>query len=215
MLTGETRQQTRERNVKTILKAAERVFAEAGYKGSSISMIAEEAGVPKSNIVYYFHSKEALYRRVIEDIFHLWLDASKGMDGDMDPAQALTMYIHDKMELSRQRPHGSKVWANEIIHGAPFAQEYIENELKAWIATRERIFKRWMADGRIKQMDPKAILYLIWATTQHYADFQHQITALNGNKPMNNRQWQDAKASVTTIILDGIGLRPSPERDQG
>ena len=202
----ETKQRTRERNVTKILAAAERVFAEAGYKGASFSMIAEEADVPKSNVAYYFRSKEALYRLVIEDIFRLWLSASSEMDKTDDPRKALEIYIHDKMELARERPYGSKVWANEIIHGAPFIKNYIDGELREWVASRETILKRWMDDGHIRQMEPKSILYMIWAATQHYADFNYQIEALNDYRALDDKQWEQAKADVTRTILQGIGL---------
>ena len=206
MLTGETKKQTRERNVVTILQAAEKVFAEAGYKGASISMIASEAGVTRSSISYYFQSKEALYKRVVDDILKLWLGASKGMDDGSDPRAALEQYIHDKMDLSRRRPYGSKVWANEIIHGAPFITDFIEGELKAWMRSREAILTDWMDRGLVRRIDPKHILYMIWATTQHYADFQHQVEALNGNKPLSDAQWKDVKETVAEIILSGVGL---------
>ena len=206
MLVKETKQQTRQRNVKAIMEAAERVFAEAGFKGASISVIAEAAGVPKSNISYYFGSKETLYRRVIDDIFMLWLDASEELDASDDPRAALTSYIHAKMDLSRDRPYGSKVWANEIIHGAPFIQDYLEITLRKWLDSREIILRRWMQEGRLREMDPKAILYMIWASTQHYADFDHQIRTLNGNQDLTDAQWEQAKQAVTSMILLGIGI---------
>lgn len=206
MVIRATRLQIRERNVALILDAAERVFATAGYKGSSISMIAEETGVPKSTIPYYFQSKEALYRSVIGDIFSLWLKASDRMDSSDDPALALESYIHDKMDLARERPFASKVWANEIIHGGQVIQDYLEGPLREWLETRVQILQRWMDQGLIHQMDPKTILYMIWATTQHYADFQHQIVTLNDNKELSDQQWNEAKKAVTSIILNGLGL---------
>lgn len=206
MLVKETKQQTRQRNVTAILAAAEKVFAQSGFKGASISVIAEAAGVPKSNITYYFGSKETLYRRVVDDIFTVWLDAAEELDNSDNPREALTSYIHAKMDLARSRPFGSKVWANEIIHGAPFIQDYLETTLREWTDSRETILRRWMAEGKIRHMEPKAILYMIWATTQHYADFNHQICTLNGNKELTGDQWQDAKDAVTSTLLTGIGL---------
>ncbi len=199
--------QIRQRNETKILHAAEKVFAEAGFKGASISMIAAEAGVPKSNIVYYFQSKEKLYSKVIEDIYTLWLQASDRMDETDNPADALKCYIHDKMDLARSRPNGSKVWANEIIHGAPYIRPYFEESLKSWMASRKKILKRWMKEGYIKKMSPETLIYMIWSTTQHYADFSCQIEALNNGKALSNKQWTEAKDTVTRIILGGIGLK--------
>jgi len=198
--------QIRLRNETMILRAAEKVFAESGFKGASISTIASEAGVPKSNVVYYFETKEKLYSKVIEDIYSLWLQASDRMDEASDPGSALKSYINDKMDLARSRPDGSKVWANEIIHGAPYIQHYFEDSLKEWMSSRKKILRRWMREGHIKKMPPETILYMIWSTTQHYADFSCQIEALNNDKPLSDKQWSEAKDTVTKIILGGIGI---------
>lgn len=206
MLERKNQKQIRLHNEKSILRAAEKVFAEAGYKGASISMIATEAGVPKSNIGYYFATKKNLYTQVIEDIYRLWLSASDAMDNAERPAEALKFFIHAKMDLARSRPNGSKVWANEIIHGAPHVRHYLEGSLHQWMASRVKILQHWMHEGHIKPMPPEFIIYMIWATTQHYADFSCQIEALNGGSPLSNTQWEEAKNSVTAIILRGIGM---------
>lgn len=207
MPANETKHQTRQRNIINILQAAEKVFAVSGYKGASLRVIAEEAGVPKSNVIYYFESKEGLYNRVMEDICSLWLKASNEMDETDNPASALKSYIHEKMDLARERPNGSKVWANEIIHGAPFIRPYLEGPLKEWISSREQILQRWMNEGHLEPNDPKTILYMIWSTTQHYADFSCQIEALNDDSGMSDQQWSKAKDGITDIILRGIGVK--------
>lgn len=211
MQTNETKSQTRQRNVVNILQAAEKIFAVSGYKGASLSVIAEEAGVPKSNVIYYFESKEGLYNQVMEDICSLWLQASNEMDETDNPAHAMKSYIHDKMDLARKRPYGSKVWANEIIHGASFIRPYLEGPLKEWTTSREAILRRWMKEGYLKENNPKTILYMIWSTTQHYADFSYQIEALNDDHSLSDEQWNEAKNTVTDIILRGIGLKEYQE----
>ena len=120
------REETRAR----IQRAAERVFADHGYLGASFSRIAAEAELPKSNIVYYYQTKEKLYRSVVQNIFNVWRDAADVLSPERDPITALGDYIETKLELARTRPYGSKVWANEIIQRAPVVQDYPENELR-------------------------------------------------------------------------------------
>ena len=119
--------------------------------------------------------------------------------------EALTRYIHTKMDISRDHPLGSKVWANEILHGAPVIQDYLETTLRDWTASRVAIIEKWIAAGKIAPVNPSTLLYMIWATTQHYADFGHQVTTLNGGAPLSNAQFEDAKRAVTGVILRGIG----------
>lgn len=197
----------REENEQAILAAAEAVFAEHGFRGSTTSMIASRAGIPKANLHYYFPTKKSLYRQVVENIFNIWLDAANSFDDCDDPVDALTRYISKKMDISRQHPMGSKVWANEIIHGAPVIQDYLETTLRDWTASRVVIIERWIEAGLIDPINPKHLLYMIWSTTQHYADFNHQIETLNNMSPLSDAEFEDAKQNVIKIILTGIGAK--------
>ncbi|GGE25246.1 transcriptional regulator, TetR family [Gemmobacter megaterium] len=199
------RQEIREQNERLILQAAEKVFAEAGFGGATMQLIADMAGLPKANLHYYFTTKEDLYRRVVQEIFEIWLHAADAMDHAEDPAQGIAAYIDAKMEISRQHPHGSKVWASEVMHGAPVIQDYLETTLRDWTEGRVAVINRWIADGRMAPVDPRHLLYMLWATTQHYADFGHQIETLNGGRALTDQQWSDAKQSVKDIVLRGIG----------
>lgn len=196
----------RAQNESLILQAAEKVFAEAGYGGATMQLIADLAGLPKANLHYYFPTKEELYRRVVQDIFEIWLQAAETFDAAPDPATGIGAYIDAKMEISRHHPTGSKVWASEVMHGAPVIQDYLETTLRDWTSGRARVLQNWIDTGKMAAVDPEHLLYMIWATTQHYADFSHQIETLNHGKPLSDAQWSAAKTSVKTIILRGIGV---------
>ena len=102
-------------------------------------------------------------------------------------------------------PARSKVWASEVMHGAPVIQDYLETTLLDWTTGRAALIQRWVDEGKMAPVDPAHLLYMLWATTQHYADFGHQIEVLNGGRPLSDSQWRAAKESVKTIILRGIG----------
>jgi len=189
-----------------ILSAAEKVFAEAGFGGATMQLIADMAGLPKANMHYYFPTKEALYRQVVENIFQIWLRAADVFDRATGPAEGIAGYIDAKMELSRAYPAGSKVWASEVMHGAPVIQDYLETTLAEWTEGRMKVIQRWIDEGRMSAVNPRHLLYMLWATTQHYADFGHQIETLNGGEPLDDAGWAEAKRAVTQIILAGIGL---------
>lgn len=200
------RTEIRQQNEALILQAAEKVFAEAGFGGATMQLIADMAGLPKANLHYYFATKEELYRRVVQEIFDIWLKAAESMDDAPGPAEGIGAYIDAKMDISRHHPDGSKVWAYEVMHGAPVIQDYLETTLRDWTAGRIRLIERWMAEGKMAQVQPEHLLYMLWATTQHYADFNHQIATLNGGAPLSDAQWQAAKDSVKAMILRGIGV---------
>ena len=196
----------RKKNEEAILSAAEEVFAELGFAGASTSQIAERAGIPKANLHYYFQTKEELYRTVISKILTIWLQDAETFDDCDDPADALSRYIRAKMENSLNYPLGSKIWAREIMQGAPRIQDFLDKTLKSWTASRIKIINRWISEGKIDPVEPNYLLYMIWATTQHYADFEHQINSLNGGRRLSDEQFEEALQTVTRTILRGIGL---------
>jgi len=202
-----SRKEIRQENERLILDAAEKVFAEAGFGGATMQLIADLAGLPKANLHYYFPTKEALYRRVVQDIFHVWLQAADIFDDAPGPIEGIGAYIDAKMEISRRHPAGSKVWASEVMHRAPVIQDYLETTLVEWTEDRMAVIRRWIREGLMDPVDPRHLLYMLWATTQHYADFGHQIETLNGGRPLSDEEWAAAKHSVKTIILNGIGAR--------
>jgi TetR/AcrR family transcriptional regulator len=199
------RNEIRQQNETLILQAAEKVFAEAGFGGATMQLIADVAGLPKANLHYYFATKEDLYRRVVQNIFEFWLHAADSMDQAAGPVEGIGAYIDAKMEISRRHPDGSKVWASEVMHGAPVIQDYLETTLREWTTGRAALIQRWIDEGKMTPVNPEHLLYMLWATTQHYADFGHQIETLNGGKPLTDQQWRAAKDSVKSMILRGIG----------
>jgi TetR/AcrR family transcriptional regulator len=194
----------REINERAILAAAESVFAERGFSGATMSMIAARAGAPKANIHYYFPTKETLYRAVIERVLTAWLDAARSFDLSDDPLEALTGYINAKMDLAREMPLSSQIYASEMMRGAPVVQDYLETTLSEWVRSRSAVVRRWVAEGKLKDMEPKFLFYMIWATTQHYANAAHEIATLEGGAPLSDAAFEQAKRQVVETVLFGV-----------
>ncbi|OXI78248.1 TetR family transcriptional regulator [Burkholderia sp. AU31652] len=200
----------RESNEAHLLACAEAVFAERGLDGASTAMIAERAGLPKANLHYYFPTKLALYRRVLDDLFEDWHRAAGSFEADDDPVEAIGAYVRAKMALSRRRPLGSKVWANEIIHGAEHMQDILSERVKPWFDTRVKVIDGWIARGLLAPIDAHALMYLIWATTQHYADFDAQIRALSGKRTFTQKAYDEKTEQVVQLVIRACGA-VSPE----
>jgi TetR/AcrR family transcriptional regulator len=188
-----------------LLACAEAVFAERGLDGASTAMIAERAGLPKANLHYYFPTKLALYRRVLDDLFEDWHRAAGSFEAGDDPVEAIGGYVRAKMDLSRRRPLGSKVWANEIIHGAAHMQDILSERVKPWFETRVKVIEGWIARGLLAPIDAPALLYLIWATTQHYADFDAQIRALSGKRAFTQKAFAERTEQVVQLVIRACG----------
>lgn len=205
---GETNGMTRKRNEREILAAAERVFARHGYRGASLQDIAEQAGLPKSNVLYYMGSKRGLYVRLLERMMERWNALLDDISVEDDPAEVLEAFIRSKMELSRRHPEGSRLFAAEILGGAPFLQEYLSGGLRDWVQARARVFEQWAERGLMDPVDPVWLIFLIWSATQHYADFETQVLGITGKEELTDADVEQITAFLTRVILKGCGVRP-------
>lgn len=196
----------RQSNEALILSAAERVFARAGLKGATMAAIAEGSGLPKANLHYYFGSKEDLYRAVLARILNDWLLPTHGITVDAEPRAALEQYIRAKMALSAQRSDGSKVFANELLHGAPVVRTLLATELRELVDGKAAVVQGWIDAGRMAPVDALHLFFTIWAATQTYADFDVQVCAVLGRKSLTAADHARATEHVVSLILRGCGL---------
>ncbi len=198
----------RERNEREILAAAERIFARHGYRGASLQAIAHEAGLPKSNVLYYMGSKRGLYVRLLERMMARWNALLDDISVEDDPAEVLEGFIRNKMQLSRRHPEGSRLFAAEILGGAPFLQDYLRGELRDWVQARARIFEQWSARGLMDPVDPVWLIFLIWSATQHYADFEAQVLGITDKDTLTDGDVEAITGFMIQVILKGCGVTP-------
>jgi len=196
----------RQTNEALILSAAERVFARAGFGGATMATIAEASGLPKANLHYYFGSKEVLYRAVLARILSDWLVPTHGITADAEPRAAIEQYIRAKMALSAQRPDGSKVFANELLHGAPVVHTLLSTELRQMVLQKAAVVQSWVDAGRMAPVDPIHLFFTIWAATQTYADFDVQVCAVLGRKALSSKDHARATEHVVSLLMRGCGL---------
>jgi TetR/AcrR family transcriptional regulator len=192
--------------VADILQAAEAAFARAGFSGTTMAEIAEGAGLPKANLHYYFRTKAALYRAVLDRTLTLWLAETSGIRRDAHPAVALGDYIRAKMRLTAAHPDASRVFANEMLHGAPQIGGYLRRELKALVDEKSQVIEHWASLGLMDRVDARHLFFTIWASTQTYADFQPQVCAVLGKAKLTRAEFERAADQLVRLILKGCGI---------
>lgn len=198
----------RQKNEEAILLAAAEEFAVHGYKGTSMNSIAMRVGLPKANLHYYFSSKLGLYVEVMRNILNLWDSAFSNLCAEDDPATSLAGYIRAKMEFSRRQPLASKIFAMEVISGGECMAEHFNQDYQEWFRGRAAVFQAWIDQGKMDPVDPVHLIFLLWGSTQHYADFSSSISRLTGRKKQTKEDFAKATDNLIQIILKGCGLTP-------
>ena len=192
------------RNEERILDAAQEVFATYGYQGATIDEVAHRAGISKPNLHYYFKRKRDLYLAVLRRTLEIWLVPLRELDRTGDPAEEIGNYIAQKVQLSRRFPAASRVFANEIVQGAPFLKGYLQTDLRKVVERKAAVIQHWIDEGKLAPIDPYHLIFLIWAATQHYADFIPQIKAVMNVSRLNQAHFRKVEQSLSRIILHGV-----------
>ncbi len=189
-----SRIQLRNRNL--ILDAALEVFSKHGYRGATLDQIAEASGLSKPNILYYFAGKEDIHVTLLNQLMDTWLDPLRAMNPDGEPLEEVLKYVRKKLEMAREFPRESRLFANEILQGAPRMGPHLEGDLRPLVDEKARLIEGWMQAGKLAATDPRHLIFSIWATTQHYADFEAQVRVLMRDEPV----YEAASEHVETLF---------------
>lgn len=163
-----------------ISEAALDVFSTHGFRGATVDQIAKAASLSKPNLLYYFPSKEAIHTHLLENLLDTWLDPLRQINPDGDPLDEILTYVRRKLTMSRDMPRESRLFAYEIIQGAPNMGAGLEEVLKPLVDGQAQVIRGWMEDGRLRPADPHHLIFSIWSLTQHYADFDVQVRTVLG-----------------------------------
>ncbi|WP_312749332.1 HTH-type transcriptional regulator RutR [Atlantibacter hermannii] len=190
-----------------ILQAGLSQFAKYGIHGATLEHIAECAGVSKTNLLYYFPSKDVLYIEVLKQILSIWLAPLRAFRRDLEPLAAIGEYIQLKMEVSRDYPEASRLFCMEMLQGAPLLMGELDGDVRPLVEEKSAIVAAWVAQGKLAPVDPHHLIFMIWATTQHYADFSVQVEAVTGATLKDDAFFRHTVENVQRMIIDGIRPR--------
>ena len=194
-MTTRPRTRIQERNIRAILDAALDVFSQFGFRGATLDLIAKAAGLSKPNLLYYFASKEAIHMALLSDLLDSWLDPLRALNAQGDPIEEILGYALRKLDMARDMPRESRLFANEIVQGAPHVLGMITGPLRDLVDEKAELIQRWAEQGKIAPVEPYHLIFSLWATTQHYADFDVQIRGIL--QPEGDAHFTDAAAFLT------------------
>ena len=199
----EQKKSTQKRN--QLLNAALDVFSVYGFSGASLDEIAQLANMHKSNIFYYYENKESLYVEVLTTVLQKWLAPLQNLESELEPTEAITKYLTQKLESSRDQPKASRLFALEIIQGAPHILPILKGPLKKLFKRKTKVIQTWQEQGKLSQdIDPELLIINIWAITQNYADFSTQMEMVTGKTLRNRSMYQRTIEHTVHLMLYGV-----------
>ncbi|MCW8834216.1 MAG: TetR/AcrR family transcriptional regulator [Colwellia sp.] len=201
------RQTIRAKSFEKILAAAQDEFVLQGYKGATVQSIADKAKLPKANVLYYFKNKENIYHAVLEQTLNMWDEGIGDITPEDGPKLAIEKFVRAKVTMSFKNPKASKIYAMEIIQGAQHLKDFARTYQRQWVREKAKIFQCWIDNGEMQCVDPVNLIFLIWSSTQHYADFDNQILTIMNRADYEEGDIEHVTHFLTDFILRGCGLK--------
>ena len=190
-----------------ILTAALALFSQFGLHGTSLDKVAERADVSKTNLLYYFPSKEELYIAVLKNLLDVWLAPLRALRADQHRFEAIRHYIRLKLEVSRDHPQASRLFCMEMLQGAPLLKAELAGDLRHLVEDKAAVIEQWIDEGKLAAVQPHHLIFMLWATTQHYADFSTQVEAVTGQTLHDETFFAQAVENVQRMVIEGIRVR--------
>jgi TetR/AcrR family transcriptional regulator len=128
----------------------------------------------------------------------------RAFDADGNPESEIRSYIRRKLEMARDFPRESRLFANEVLQGAPHIEDELKGPLKSLVDEKAAVIRAWAKAGKIAKCDPYHLIFSIWSTTQHYADFDVQVRAVLGQEHSGVGRFEDAARYLEKLFVDGL-----------
>jgi TetR/AcrR family transcriptional regulator len=192
------------RKQEAILIEAEHQFARFGFEGVSLDSIAAALDLSRQNLLYHWPSKEELYRAVLNSVMGEWMASMSAVAEADEPEAAIQAYVQVKLRFSRERPSGNAVFTREIMAGAPRYQDVLKAQVMPLLHADLARFERWASEGRVRRLDFIHLMFLIWSSTQAYADLGPQFALYMGKPALDEEDFERARELITSLIWHSL-----------
>ena len=191
----------REKRVQSIMDAAEIEFARNGLNGTSVQSIADRAGLQKRQVLYFFKSKESLYKAVIEHIFQEWRSLSP-VDWNRPPKTVIAEYIDHLFFQAETKPHQNKLLVAEMLSGGTFGVEIMEiRDSRSIVSNTVALLEKYMDEGAMKRTDALAYLFQIWSAQHFYVAFGPEVSFFLEKDKMGREDWTRFRDQTKAFAL--------------
>lgn len=192
------------RKQQAILLQAETLFARYGFEGVSLDGIASALGISRQNLLYYYRSKEDLYRAVLDQVLAAWLASMEQFSTASDPREALSRYVQSKMRFSQERPSGTAVFTREVMAGMPLYAQALAAGVTPLFRKDIEQLDRWAEQGLIRRVDFKHLLFALWSVTQAYADLSAQFALLQNKSHLDQGDFDAAQQLIIELVWNSL-----------
>jgi TetR/AcrR family transcriptional regulator len=205
------RSQRSERTQQQILAAAELEFADKGLAGARVDAIAEESGVNKQMIYYYYGSKEDLYLAVLERAYAAMRQGERELNlTNINPLEAVTKLVEFKFDYYAKNSAIIRLLAAENMQNARYLKK--SSRLREMQVSLIDVLQAVLTAGEEQRViragvDPVQLYMSIAALSYFYFSNSATLSTSFGRNLANPKELKKRCAHAVELILDHVRAR--------
>ncbi len=194
---------------RTILKAAERIFAEVGLAGARTDAIAASAGVNKAMLYYYFKSKDGLYRAVLEaNVEEFRRTSEEVLSGSGSPGRLLLQYVSNHFDFIGARPYYPRLFQRLVMAGDRSVEDIVRTHFIPLSGRLRELIERGTRSGELRQLDPRHAVISLIALTVFYFSIAPWVRKVGGADVFSREEQMRRKEEVLRFIRYALFRNP-------
>ncbi len=207
--TGHARQRRGAETRAAILEAAERIFADVGLAGARTGAIAASAGVNKALLYYYFRSKEALFRAVMENHLEEFHRRALAALADGGSARStLLRYVTTHFDFVSARPRYPRLVQRLVITGGRPFERLARKHFVPLYRKLVGVVERGIRAGELRPVDSHHTVLSLVGLTVFYFSAAPALKAVTRRNPYERANLARRKAEVLNFVRYGLFRNP-------
>ena len=188
-----------------ILLAAEQVFAERGFRGTTTREVAGKAGIANSLIFYYFKNKMALYEAVFQSFFdQLEGLVQQNLSLDLDRLGQLRQFLFTFTDYAKEHRNMIRLLLREIIDNGRMVQKIAREYFKPLYEIATEFLTEGKNESLFREVDALHYIHSFIGMNVFYFVAEPIVQAVGAANPYGSEEVERRKIEVWNVIRSSL-----------
>ena len=195
-----------------VLQVAQALFAERGYRGTSLRDIAKRIGIKAPSLLHHFPSKQQLYIAVLDRMFESIEDRANAIAwGRESPQERMRQAVADAIDFIASRPDFVRIMWKEMADESGVGRPVLKRRLPPLFSIALNFIFRGQREGAFRpEVDPQHFMWSLNSITLGYFTTAAQVRRLWSINLLEPTMIERRKREVIDMVERTLFVQPGP-----